>query len=325
MIRSLILSLIIAPAIVAANAQANPATAAAPTAASRDYGFPSKTEIFRRIAVFEDLARKAASQHSDRQQLITIYRNLGILYEYAGMFPRSEAALKRAIELMKDGPQDQLAEEIHQLALLHAGMGNHRAQEKDEMRALAIRTKIGDLIGIALTWGDLADLYNQMRKYDKDLDYAERSYAVLANDSRVNVNDRIAIRQTLAYALSASHQCGKAIPAMMDAYDLAKSTYGADSLPAGTETFMLGFLYWHCGDNSDAADWMARGLKRMKVDLGWGEPIYLNAMAEYAVFLRKDGQREAASNAESEIRQVQSVVDARTLSTRNDAFLSQGH
>jgi hypothetical protein len=62
----------------------------------------------------------------------------------------------------------------------------------------------------------------------------------------------------------------------------------------------------------------------MKVELGWGHTIYLNAMTQYAKFLRERGQMEAATTAEREIKMANAVVDARTLSASPNAFLAGG-
>jgi hypothetical protein len=61
---------------------------------------------------------------------------------------------------------------------------------------------------------------------------------------------------------------------------------------------------------------MDRETTRMKLDMGWGHPLYVNAINQYAHFLRKQGQTEAASTAEHEIHQAQSIVDARTFTSR---------
>ena len=66
----------------------------------------------------------------------------------------------------------------------------------------------------------------------------------------------------------------------------------------------------------DAAEWMGRGINRMKVDMGWGHPLYVNSVNQYALFLRKQGQMEAADSAQREVRQAQSVVDVRSFTGR---------
>ena len=75
---------------------------------------------------------------------------------------------------------------------------------------------------------------------------------------------------------------------------------------------------------ADAAEWMAQGIARMKVDLGWGHVIYLNAVRLYAQFLRQSGQTEQAEAAEREIKMVNAVVDARSLAPTVSAFAAPG-
>jgi putative component of toxin-antitoxin plasmid stabilization module len=138
------------------------------------------------------------------------------------------------------------------------------------------------------------------------------------------VADRIVVRQTLAYALCGLKECGQAIPILKDAIEMEKSSYGADSLMVGTGYLSSRIHILANGDMEDAAELMARGTARMKVDLGWGHTIYLNAMTQYARFLRQRGQKEAAATAEREIKIANAVVDARSLTTSSSAFAAAG-
>jgi tetratricopeptide (TPR) repeat protein len=228
----------------------------------------------------------------------------------------------RAISLPRAGPQDELAEEIGHLAVLHVAMGELREAERNQMEALAIRESVGDPTGIALTWNDLADLYIKNRQYKKALDYAQRAMRVLADRPDVGASDRIAVRQTLAFALCGTGNCEKAIPLLKDALELSKSSFGADSLPVGIDEYLLGYAYWQSGNLHDAAEWMGQGIARMKVDLGWGHTIYVNALRQYAKFLQKTGQTEAAASADIEVHQAEALVDARSFTKRPDTFRS---
>ena len=60
----------------------------------------------------------------------------------------------------------------------------------------------------------------------------------------------------------------------------------------------------------------------MKADFGWDRSLYLNAMRQYARFLRESGQLEAAVNAEAVVNQADAVVDARTLTGMTEGFRS---
>lgn len=184
------------------------------------------------------------------------------------------------------------------------------------MEALHIREQIGDPIGIALTWNDLASLYVRQRRFAKALDYAQRAMPLLASNSKVEAGDRITIRQTLAYALCGMHQCVRAIPILEDALELARDNFGTDSLAVGIASYLLGYAYWQNGQLDEAADYMQRGVERMKQDWRWGHPLYVNAVEQYAKFLRQRGQIEFAEVEERELRQMAAVVDVRSLALR---------
>ena len=282
--------------------------------------FPGKPELLRRIGLYEAAARNADSSNASPESLVKIYTNLGSLYEDVAMYPKSEDAMRRAISLLKTGPQDALAEEIGHLAVLHDAMGQLREAEKDQMQALRIRESIGDIAGIALTWSDVADLYIKRRRYKKALSYAQRAMDALGDRPDVSAGDRVAVRQTLASALSGTRDYPRAIQLLKDAIELSKNSFGADSLEVGLDDYILGYTYWKSGNMTDAEDWMGRGIMRMKVDLGWGHAIYVNAIWQYAQFLRQNGQTDAAVSAEREVRQAQAVVDARTFTDRSGDF-----
>ncbi|HEX9201301.1 MAG TPA: tetratricopeptide repeat protein [Acidobacteriaceae bacterium] len=286
--------------------------------------FSSRAELTRRIGLYETAERDAEAAHVDMQSMLKIYSSLAALYEDAAMYAKSEALMRREIAMLQNGPQRELAEAIGHLAVLHIAMGDFRQAEKDELEAMQVRQSVGDPMGTALTWNDLADIYIKERKFKPALDYAQRAMKVLADDPKVDPADRIIVRQTLAYALCGLKQCAQAIPLLKDAVEMEKTTYGADSLLVGNGTFLLGYVYWQNGDMEDAATLMARGTARMKVDLGWGHVVYLDAMNEYARFLRQRGQKEAAASAEREIKMANSVVDVNSLGTRQSAFVPAG-
>lgn len=284
--------------------------------------FPDKREVFRRIGVFEDLARNANSLHIDHADLIRVYKNLGILYDLAGMFPESAAATRRLIDLIKDGPQNEVAEQYNILSTIHGLMGDLRQAEKDETKALTIRERIGDPLGIALTWSDIAGLYCEEHHYKKALQFAQKGYDVLGNRTDMIPFNHVAVLQTEAIALCGAHQCRNGLPIMQRALEESEAAFGPNSLSAAAQGFALGWVYWKNGDSTEAAEWMRTSLALMKSYVGWGAPVYVNSMRQYAQFLHQAGERDEARNAESEIHTIQSIVDARTLTTGRTEFLS---
>jgi tetratricopeptide (TPR) repeat protein len=281
-------------------------------------------ELLRQIALEEAEARSSEKAHADRSHLTEIYAYLGNLYANAAMYPKAEDAMRRAIALMKNGPQDQLALELGQLGVLHVQMGDISQADRDEMQALRSREAVGDPIGIALAWNDIAGLYDEEHKFKKAVDFGQKAFAVLANRTDLDPSDRIGVRQTLGYALTSIRNCDQGIPMLKDAVELSISNFGKENPKLGYPEYVLGFGYWHCGDWGRAAEWLDRGTTRMKADFGWDRSLYLNAMRQYSRFLRESGQPEAAVNAETVVNQANALVDARTLIGTTEGFRSPG-
>jgi tetratricopeptide (TPR) repeat protein len=210
------------------------------------------------------------------------------------------------------------------LGQLYIAMKRYKDAEKAQLEALRIREQMKDRIGEVLTWKELTAVYVAEKNYKKASDYAQRAMDAVGNDAKVNDMEQIEIRQALGYALCGAGQCARALPVMQDALDRSKAAYGADSLPVGIAEYMLGYVYWHGGDPENGGRWMSVGTARMKVDLGWGHAVYLNAMRHYASFLRERGQLEAAAVAERELRMADAAVDARSLTGRTEGIRPAG-
>ena len=312
--------------VLCVSANAQPAANSPQTApASRDGG-PGldKADLLRRSSFLEDAIRKAELAHESNSEIARLYDLLGEVYQNLGWYPKAEADMRKTISLLKDGPQAQLAETLGHLAVLHIAMGEDRLAEKDHLRALQIRETVGDPIGLALTWNDLADLYCHDRRYSKALDYAQRAMAVVAGNPQLNTDIQVGIRQTLGFALCADGRCREAIPILKDALEFARAGFGPDSLSVGMAKYVLGLASWHSGDMTDAARWLKAGTERMKVDLGWGHKLYIDALEQYSLFLRENRQREQAAAVDRERQMLTTAVDVHALADQSDKTTALG-
>jgi tetratricopeptide (TPR) repeat protein len=273
----------------------------------------SQPEVMQLIRLNEAEVQKNEKADGDRKGLMIAYSNLGILYSEAGMPFKAEEAMKRTIALLGDGPKVQLADEMAQLAVVHVAMNKVKQAEKDVSGALQLREKVGEPVGIALAESALAGFYEEEGKYAKALDLSEKAYAALANHGEMETHDRIEIRHTLGFALTATGNCTRGIGILQDARTIARDSPELSLPTLGFAEYVLGVGYWRCGDRINASRWLDRGTTDMKADFGWDRALYLSAMQQYARFLRKDGQLEAAVSAEAIVNQAKSVVDANTL------------
>jgi tetratricopeptide (TPR) repeat protein len=319
LLQGILVLILIAP--VAAAQQNLPSNPQA-TATAFTIGQLNKPHLLRLIELNEAAIRSAKAAHEAPARIAEFYENLGGLYADAALYLKSQDAMRRAIAYLKNGSQPELANEIGQLAVVDLELGNPRQAEHDELQTLRIRQAIGDPVTTALAWNELAGLYDEQQKFKQAVHFAERAYEVLGNRPDVSAGDNISVREAFGFALTGARDCARGIPILKEALAIAQSHHPEDSLQLGYAEYVLGFGYWHCSDQGNAAVWLERGTTRMKADFGWDQTIYLNAMRQYARFLRSTGQSEAATIAESVVNQANAVVDAQSLTGRTDGFLS---
>ena len=120
----------------------------------------------------------------------------------------------------------------------------------------------------------------------------------------------------MARALCQDKKCAQAVPLLQQATEQAKVAFGENSVPVGLGFYWMGVTYWHMNERVEAGVWMERGIKRLKEDLGWGHPMYIDALREYSRFLREFGSVEEAAALEREVHQADAVVDVSTLTRR---------
>lgn len=277
--------------------------------------FPDRAGLLHMIGVYEAAARSAEAAHWKDPKLVDVYLHLGGMYEDVAMYPKAEDALGRAVALLRDGPGDKLADALDHLALLHGAMGDFRKAEKEAHEALGLREPVGSP-EVAKSMSSLGRLSSKQGHYAEAARYAQRAMDVLGNDPKVDVAERMGIRQLLADALCRTHACPQAVPLLQQEVELAKAGFGANSLPAALALYHLGYAYWQTGDLTAAEVWMEKGTAGMRAQFGWGHPIYVEAMRQYARFLRQRGLMEAAWTADSEVKRAQSVVDVRSFTAR---------
>jgi tetratricopeptide (TPR) repeat protein len=282
-------------------------------------GMPTGWErpgLLKQIAIYEEAARKGEAEHSPNGSLAKVYVGLASMYADLAMYPRAEEAMHRGITLLRqdtESKQGELATAIEDLATLHVTMGELGKGEKEGQEALQIRLKEGEREAIGASYRQLSALYLKRRAFKKSVEFGERALDAIGEVPRGTPDDWVAVRYTLARALCESGSCGRAVPLLQEAIEQAKVAYGERSLPVGMGYYQLGYTYWRDGAIVDAARWLERGTALMKIELGWGHPTYINALRDYAKFLRQHGTTEAAAAAEREVRQADAKVDVSTM------------
>jgi tetratricopeptide (TPR) repeat protein len=281
-----------------------------------------KQDLLHKVALEESAIRQAESAHATNVELCKLYVQLGLLYQDVALWEKSEAVLEHAVSLLRHTAEQSanLASALSELGNLHLAMGKLGECEKEELEALSLRQAVGDRLRIARSWSDLSALYLNKRKFVQARDFAQQAVAEFVTNAQAEVLDRMAARISLSEALCYLKDCPSAIPLLKAVLDEAKATLQPDSFAIGESDFILGYAYWKAGDISEAEEHMKRGAAVMNVQLGWGHPVYLKALACYAQFLRENHRVDAANVVEGRIRQAEAVVDVRSLQAHQGAF-----
>jgi tetratricopeptide (TPR) repeat protein len=273
------------------------------------------------ISRLEDAARRGEANREANIDMGKIFGQLGLLYQDVGQWARAEAALERAVLLLRrnETSKKELVTAIGDLGNLHVVMGKLRDSEKEDQEALRLAEELEDKLVIAQSWDKLAALALAQHKYERARDFAQKAVAEFVVNERSEPFDAISARYTLALADCHLGDYGHAIPLLTDAVDEAKTKIQARDLPAGFGEFLLGYALWKSGDMAGARADLEEGIAVVKEQLGWGHPVYLRMLGHYAQYLRETRRAEAANGVMREIRRAEAVVDVRSLETRSTA------
>jgi tetratricopeptide (TPR) repeat protein len=285
-------------------------------------GTTFRQKLMVQIAAEEEAMRKAESAHVASVELGRGYEQLGMLYQRAAAWERSEATLKHAVSLFGRPlePSEDLADALSLLGNLHVMMEKLRESEKEELQALKIRQDLGDPLQLARSWNDLAVLNLKKQKFEKTIDFGRRAEAEFVKNGKADAIDRISVRLALAEALCSLKDCASTIPMLKAALAEATATLQPEELPVSFSDFLLGYAYWKSGEMPLASEYLERGTTLMSVRLGWGHPAYVNALKQYAKFLRESQRTEAANVVERQIRHAEAVVDVHSIQTGQGMF-----
>ena len=278
----------------------------------------ARTEALRKINQLEAAAREGESAHVSDVALANVYSELASLYESAAKYDQCEGALQRAISLFRHSPESrrQLADDLDNLGLLHVVMDKMRQAQGEESEALQLRQTLGDSLGIARSWNSQAGFYFMEHKYAASRDFARRAIDEFSVNEHASLFDRVSSRINLALALCSMKDCPSAIPPLKDAIDIAKAGFKPNDFPIGLGDFFLGYAYWKSGSSSEAGPYMKEGIAIMKGQVSPGNPVYLNALRKYALFLHKSQRAEDANAIEREIRLAENVIDVHSIPTQ---------
>jgi tetratricopeptide (TPR) repeat protein len=203
-----------------------------------------------------------------------------------------------------------LAATIDDLGTVYLEMGNVRAAERAESKALKMREQTGLKSEISRSWYHLATLYLREHRSRKAKEFAERAMHAFFAHPNAAPEDKIGSLLVLGSALCQSHAYPQAISELQTGLQMANETYGPEKLPAGLSMFFLGYADWKNGNIASAGQLMQHGTEILGKELGWGHPSYLCVMTQYARFLRAEHRQDRARTIEQEVKSMRAQLSS---------------
>jgi len=233
---------------------------------------------------------------------------LAVLCQDAARYRDSERAYRRAIALLKPGAQAPFAEALDHMGTMYMETNRLNKAESLERRALAIREKQNDLLGIGLSHMHLAALMLGKREHDSALSEADMAVSLLAPEQAhpavqtgATPEEQMTALIDLSLARCARQSCASAVPSLKRALGIAHANYAANSVPVGMLDFLLGYGLWKSGDTTFAGEQMQRGTQELASQLGWGHPTYVRILRQYTAFLMQMGHTTEAEQVSARI------------------------
>jgi tetratricopeptide (TPR) repeat protein len=264
----------------------------------------TREDLERETAAYEEASRSAESPQMPAVESGRIWLRLGILYQDAGRFGQSEMAYEHAMRLLTLVPVSlpDLTDAIDGLGTLYMETGNLKGAEDTESKAMKMREAAGLESELPQSWYHLATLYLREHEAERSRSLAARAFDGFSKERNATPEDKIGVLLVLSGALCQLHRYSEAISYLQSGLQLSSESYGAEQLPTGLNTFLLGYAHWKSGDAVAASSLMQRGSEILRTTLGW-HPTYLSVLTQYASFLRDTHEQRAAHEVEREIKQ----------------------
>ena len=236
------------------------------------------------------------------------WRSLAALQQDAALYAKSATAFAQAIQLFQSAPDSslELAEAIDGRGTLELETSQLAAAETTLTQALTMRLAIRDTLGVARSDVHLANVYLGEAKYKQAYALAKQALANFNKNPQADSLDRSSAMIAISLALCKQNRSGKALPILTDLVALTRRSYPDDSIPVGFAFYLLGYAEQKNHDLSLAMADMKRGIDDLERPIGWGHPIFLEALSQYASLLRETGHAVEAQQVEARAAQLKS-------------------
>jgi tetratricopeptide (TPR) repeat protein len=280
----------------------------------------AQTPLAAQIAEVSAYVDQINRLHASVLDKARAWRSLAALQLDAARYTESDASFAQAIQLFQNAPDanQELAEAIDGRGALEMETTRFAAARASLEQARTMRLVMKDTLGVARSDVHLANLDLAEHNYEQAHALATEALASFDHDPNTNVLDKNSAMIAISLALCKLNRSGEALPVLRNLVMLARRSYPDDSVPVGFAFYLLGYAEQKNHDLLLANANMKRGIEGMEKSMGWGHPIFVEALSQYATLLRETGRAPEAQQLEARANQLRSRARQQGAANSND-------
>jgi tetratricopeptide (TPR) repeat protein len=267
--------------------------------------------------------KSETDQHRSDDHLGFLWSRLASDYRQAGDFAASESAYLKALGLLDHGPvaRRNYATTLDNFAMLYVSYERFDDAEKYLKRALEVRKEVGIPLDQARTEQHMSEIDLFRRNYKEAENRAARALQTMLDQNDPNRLDIIAALNSLTYARCLRGHCEQGAQDALRSLDIARSTFGEDSVGTACALLAVGFAEWRLGRLEVAEETMRKAVNMLKAHLSPDSKTVLLAMRQYRDYLKSVHRDRDAEGVERDMLAARShdptcksCINAHTLS-----------
>jgi tetratricopeptide (TPR) repeat protein len=259
-----------------------------------------------RIAQDLGSIRIAEQEHVPEAERGVLWAHLAAEYWNATDFSKAEGAYNKSLQLLKTAPsaRAQYAATLDQLTSFYLGYGRLDDAESAGKQALAVRKKLGNPSGIAVSQVRLADLALGRHQFKKAEGLALHGIRVMESSSDPPAAGLLSAFIALTYARCSRGHCSEGLMNGEQAVAFANRNFESESMATGLALGALGFAEWKSGATQDGEKAMLEGIQILRKKLAPADPRLATAMLQYRAYLVGTNRRAEAQEIQEQVARV---------------------
>jgi tetratricopeptide (TPR) repeat protein len=223
-------------------------------------------------------------------------------YRKAGDFQASESAYFKALDLQRDiaSATRNYATTLDNLGTLYLVFGRLEEAEHYNRMGAKIRAKMGYELDAARSEQHLAEIDLAKHRFKQAESEAAHALEVMRAQNDSDPLDLIGALNGLAFTRCLRNNCSQGLDDAQQSFGIARSNFGADSMPAAHASMAVGFALWKSGRLAEAEPAMRSAIETMKAQPVPAGRALLLALMEYRNYLRQERRDDDADVVEKQ-------------------------